>query len=93
MFWLIWVILVALVVGVMARALLPGKDEIGCGGSIVIGWLGSFVGGFLGSLIGDGSIFRVRRSGIIGSIIGAVVLLLIYRLTSRRGRNTGDHQT
>ena len=71
MFWFMWVVGIALVVGVLARAIVPGRSRIGCLGTIVVGWLGSFVGGFLGNLIGSGSIFDVRRAGILGSIVGA----------------------
>ena len=83
MFWLLGVIIVALVVGVLARAILPGKDDIGCLGTIVLGWVGSLAGGVLGNLIGGGSVFSFERAGIIGSIIGAMVVLLVYRIVSR----------
>jgi uncharacterized membrane protein YeaQ/YmgE (transglycosylase-associated protein family) len=50
--------------------------------TVVLGIVGSFVGGFLGSLLFDGQLV-LRTSGIFGSIVGAVIALLIYRATRR----------
>lgn len=83
MIWSIIVILiVGLIVGAIARLLMPGRDSLGLFGTAVLGIVGSFVGGFLQNLIeyhkaGFSSFHMV---GIIGSIIGAFVLLLILRL-------------
>lgn len=65
----------------MARALVPGRDPMGIGATIVLGVAGSFVGGFLGRLL-----FETQRTtaGFIGSVIGAVILLLIYNAATRR---------
>ena len=65
----------------MARLLVPGPDKIGFLRTVALGIAGSFVGGFLGYVLfdkdfGEGAI---QASGIIGSIIGAVIALLIYR--------------
>jgi uncharacterized membrane protein YeaQ/YmgE (transglycosylase-associated protein family) len=89
---MIWFILVLFVFGIIfgaiARLLVPGRDPIGIVGTWALGVVGSFVGGFLGyALFGtdidDGPI---QMGGIFGSIIGAVVVLLIYRaVTDRRG--------
>ena len=87
MLWFIVVLLVVgLIAGALARLLVPGKDPIGLLGTWLLGVLGSFVGGFLGYVlfghdIQDGA---VQLSGIIGSVIGAVVLLLIWRAFSHR---------
>lgn len=85
--WLVWIFVAPLVVGAIARAIIPGRQKIGIGTTFVIGLIGSFVGGFLGSLIGSGSIFRLRRAGFIGSIIGAVIVLAVY-LASTRGADS-----
>jgi uncharacterized membrane protein YeaQ/YmgE (transglycosylase-associated protein family) len=89
---MLWFIIVLLVVGfiagALARLLVPGPDPMSLGATWLLGVLGSFAGGFLGYLIfgrdkGDGVI---QVSGIVGSILGAVILLLIYRaVSSRRG--------
>ncbi|MGH8870522.1 MAG: GlsB/YeaQ/YmgE family stress response membrane protein [Acidimicrobiia bacterium] len=74
---LIWLI-VGLIVGLIARALVPGPDPMGILGTLVLGFIGSLVGGFLGNLLIDGQ-WDVTPAGIIGSIIGAIIALLIYR--------------
>ena len=84
--FLIGLLLIGLIAGFIARALVPGPDPMGIGGTILLGIVGSFVGGFLGYLIfghdiEDGA---VQTSGIIGSIVGAVIVLLIYRAATRR---------
>ena len=76
-------ILVGLVVGVLARLLLPGKDPIGILGTIVVGIVGAIVGGYLwAALFGD-------NDGVawIGSILVAMGLLFLYRKMTY-GRDT-----
>ncbi len=82
--WLIGLLLVGLIAGAAARGLVPGKQKITVGATIMIGLAGSFVGGFLGSLFGSGSIFRLHRAGIIGSIVGAVIVLLVYQAMEKQ---------
>jgi uncharacterized membrane protein YeaQ/YmgE (transglycosylase-associated protein family) len=72
-----WIV-AGLVIGALARLLLPGPDPIGCLGTIVIGVGGSFVGGLLASLIFEGDL-RLRPAGLIGSVLGAMLLLLVRR--------------
>ncbi len=83
---LIYLLIVGLVAGALARLLVPGRDSIGIGGTIVIGAIGSFVGGFLGYLIFNNDVNEgaLQPSGIIGSIVGAVIVLLIYRRLNRK---------
>ena len=69
------------------RLLVPGRDPMGLVATIVLGIVGSFIGGFLGYLILGKDIQEgaLQPAGILGSIIGAVVALLVYRAaTSRR---------
>jgi uncharacterized membrane protein YeaQ/YmgE (transglycosylase-associated protein family) len=56
---------------------------MGIGGTLVLGLIGSLVGGFLGNLFVEGRM-DLEAAGIIGSIIGAIVALLIYRAMGRR---------
>lgn len=89
--WLIIVLTVfGLIAGALARLLVPGPDPIGIGGTIVLGVIGSFVGGFLGYLLlgKDLNEGALQPSGLIGSVIGAVIALLIYRVAVR-GRARG----
>ncbi len=87
--FIIFLLLLGLVAGAIARALVPGRDPLGIGGTIVLGIVGSFIGGFLGwALFGkDFADGAIQASGVIGSIIGAVVALLIYR--AMNGRRSG----
>ena len=78
-------IIVGLIAGFVARAVVPGKDDLGILGTIILGIVGSFVGGFLGSLIQDGPA-DLTASGIIGSIIGAIIALLVWRKVGGRSR-------
>jgi uncharacterized membrane protein YeaQ/YmgE (transglycosylase-associated protein family) len=78
-------IIVGLLAGFIARAVVPGKDDLGILGTLVLGIIGSFVGGFLGSLIQDGPA-DLTASGIIGSIIGAIIALLVWRKVGGRSR-------
>ena len=83
--YIVYWLIIGLIAGFVARALVPGRDAMGVLGTIVLGIVGSFVGGFLGSLFYEGDA-DIQPSGIIGSIIGAVVALLVYRAaTGRRG--------
>jgi uncharacterized membrane protein YeaQ/YmgE (transglycosylase-associated protein family) len=89
MLWtILGLILVGLLAGFIARAVIPGKQSMGILMTIVLGIIGSFVGGFLGFLIfgSDPSEGFLQASGIIGSIIGAIIVLGIYvAVTGRRG--------
>ncbi|HEV7656089.1 MAG TPA: GlsB/YeaQ/YmgE family stress response membrane protein [Mycobacteriales bacterium] len=88
MLWfIISLIIIGAIAGFIARALVPGKDPMGIGATILLGIIGSFIGGLLGYLLfgHDLSEGALQPSGIIGSIIGAVIALLIYRAATRRG--------
>jgi uncharacterized membrane protein YeaQ/YmgE (transglycosylase-associated protein family) len=79
--FIVILLVVGLIAGAIARLLVPGRDPIGFIGTIVLGIIGSFVGGFLGQLIFHHhlTVRHVHAAGIIGSIIGAIVVLLIVR--------------
>ena len=87
MLWtIIGLIVIGLIAGLIARAIIPGKQSIGILMTIVLGIVGSFVGGFLGFLIfgNDPNGGFLQPSGIIGSIIGAIIVLGIYVFVTRR---------
>jgi len=78
-------LLIGLVAGFIARALVPGPDPMGWLGTLVLGLVGSFVGGTLAALIFGGT-FDISPAGLIGSIVGAIIVLLIWRaMGGRRG--------
>lgn len=75
---LIIFLLMGLLAGFIARALMPGSDPMGWVGTMVLGVIGSFVGGTLGALLFGGSL-DLSATGLIGSIIGAFIALWVYR--------------
>src|SRR5690606_23357806 len=81
--WL-WMIVIGLVAGAMAKLIMPGKDPGGTIVTILIGIAGSLVGGFLGRALGMGG-GEGGGAGIIGSVIGALILLAGYRALARPG--------
>jgi len=90
LWFIITLIVLGLIAGFIARALVPGPDPMGVGGTILLGVVGSFIGGFLGYVLfgKDVNEGALQPSGIIGSILGAIVALLVYRAVSRRGSRT-----
>ena len=76
---IIWMVLIGLIAGALAKLIMPGRDPGGIIVTIVLGIAGSLVGGFLfgGS---DGKV------GLIGSVVGALILLFVYRLVIGRRR-------
>ena len=92
--FVLYLIVIGAIAGFIARAVVPGPDPMGVVGTIVLGIVGSFVGGFLGFLLfnedfDDGAL---QASGVIGSIVGAILALVVYRMvTSRSGRGLARH--
>ncbi len=80
----IWMIIVGLVAGLLARAIKPGSDPMGWIMTIVLGIVGALVGGVIASVIGinaDGGFI-----GLIFSVIGAIILLFIYEMITNKRR-------
>ena len=74
-----WLIL-GLVVGIIAKFLMPGKDPGGFVITIIIGIAGAFVGGFIGSRIGFGTVSGFDLRSLMIAVGGAILLLVIYRV-------------
>ena len=89
--FILTLIVVGLIAGFIARAVVPGKDPMGIVGTIVLGIVGSFVGGFLANLLfNEGNRLELDASGILGSIVGAIIALLVYRAATKgRTHSTG----
>jgi len=84
----VYLILVGLIIGYVARLIVPGDDPMTWWQTMLLGIAGSFVGGFLGyAILGfDEDEGSLQPGGIIGSLIGAIILLLVWRvIRSRRG--------
>ena len=84
--FIIYLVLIGLVAGFIARALVPGPDPMSVGATILLGIIGSFIGGFLGYVLThhDAKDGAFQASGIIGSIIGSMIALVVYRSLNRR---------
>ncbi len=72
-------LIMGLIAGFIARAIVPGKDPMGLLGTLVLGVVGAFLGGFL---FGGPD----KAVGFIGAIVGAIVVLLVYKLATRGSR-------
>jgi uncharacterized membrane protein YeaQ/YmgE (transglycosylase-associated protein family) len=79
---LIW-LLVGLFCGAVARMIVPGSRSFGCIGTSLLGIIGSLVGGTVFNALG-GRGFEPASSGIIGSIFGAAVLLVLGKIVSKQ---------
>jgi uncharacterized membrane protein YeaQ/YmgE (transglycosylase-associated protein family) len=83
---LLWLLVIGLIAGLLARAIVPGKDSMGWLATMVLGVVGSVVGGLLLGLLTGGLRDRgFGPAGLIGSVIGAVIVLIVFnRLAARR---------
>jgi len=79
---LVWIIL-GLVVGVIAKLIMPGKDPGGFIITIILGIAGAFVGGFIASKLGIGSVTGFDIRSLVIAVGGAVLLLIIYRVVKK----------
>ena len=84
--WILWTIIIGLVAGSVAKLIMPGKDPGGSVVTILLGIAGSVAATFLGRLLGlypEGD-----SAGFIASILGALLLLWIYRLVKGKSAQT-----
>ena len=77
--FIVWILL-GLVVGVIAKFLMPGKDPGGIIITMLLGIAGALVGGFVSSYLGFGAVTGFNIHSLIIAILGAIVLLAVYRL-------------
>lgn len=84
MLHILWSIIVGFIIGLIARAVVPGAQHMGFIATTILGILGSVVGGFIGRMFSkppEGSKFH--PAGFLMSIVGAIVLVLIYGFVTR----------
>jgi uncharacterized membrane protein YeaQ/YmgE (transglycosylase-associated protein family) len=78
----VWMAIVGFVVGLLARAILPGTQSLGIILTAVLGIVGSFVAGYLGQALG---LYQAGQgAGFIGSVVGAIVVLFVYGLVTKK---------
>ena len=78
-----WIVLGA-IAGAIAKAIMPGRDPGGFVVTILIGIVGAFIGGFLGrTLLGTNGVDNFDIGSILTAVVGAILLLWIYRMTTR----------
>jgi uncharacterized membrane protein YeaQ/YmgE (transglycosylase-associated protein family) len=84
--FIISMLVIGLVAGFLARAIVPGRDPMSIGGTILLGVVGSYVGGMIGYLLfgKDADEGALQPSGLIGALVGAVIALLVYRRIEHR---------
>ncbi|MGH7663249.1 MAG: GlsB/YeaQ/YmgE family stress response membrane protein [Gemmatimonadaceae bacterium] len=80
---LAWIVL-GLIAGVIAKAIMPGDDPGGIIVTILIGIVGAFLGGFLGNLVMGTGLTGFSFWSILLAVVGSLLLLWIYRLTTRK---------
>ena len=83
-----WLI-IGLVAGALARLIVPGRDPMGVLGTLLLGLVGSLIGGFLGVALTHRTMSDFTASGLLGSVVGAILALLVYRMLQPHGRLTG----
>jgi uncharacterized membrane protein YeaQ/YmgE (transglycosylase-associated protein family) len=84
---LAWIVL-GLIAGAIAKAIMPGNDPGGIIVTILIGIVGAFLGGFLGNMIAGTGLNGFSLWSILLAVVGAILLLWIYRVATRRRGTT-----
>ena len=74
-----------IVVGFVARAIMPGSQKMSVLATMLLGVDGSFIGGFIGALLTDSRVMDFNTAGLIGSVIGALIALVVAGGVFTRG--------
>ena len=72
------------IVGLIARAIMPGNQSMGLIMTTVLGVVGSFIGGLIGSLISNREVTDITPAGLVGSVIGGLIVLALFGALRRR---------
>jgi uncharacterized membrane protein YeaQ/YmgE (transglycosylase-associated protein family) len=84
---IIWLIVLGLIVGLVARLVVPGKQPMGWVATALLGIVGAYVGGTLGSIVFPPHQFDIHppiQHSFLGALVGAVILLWIYKVATSR---------
>jgi uncharacterized membrane protein YeaQ/YmgE (transglycosylase-associated protein family) len=84
---IIWMLILGLIVGLVARLIVPGSQPLGVIATAILGIVGAYVGGTLGSVVFPPPQFPVTppiNHSFLGALVGAVLLLFIYKLVKSR---------
>ncbi len=85
---MIGAIILGIVAGFIARAIMPGRDPMGFFATILLGLAGALIGWYLFTgLLGIGDTDMFDLGGLVGAVVGAMILLGIYRMVAGRGRS------
>lgn len=82
----IWFLVIGLIAGLLARLIMPGKDSMGLIATILLGIVGSVIGGAISWAIWGQQTTGIPTAGLLLSIVGAIVVLAIWRMI--KGRST-----
>ena len=82
----IWMLIIGLIAGALARLIMPGRDPMGIVMTIILGIVGSVLGGLVSWAIWGTETGRIQPAGLVLSVIGAIIVLWIYRMI--KSRNT-----
>ena len=86
---MIGAIILGIVAGFIARALMPGRDPMGFFATILLGLAGALIGWYMFTgLLGIGDTDMFDLGGLVGAIVGAMILLVLYRMVAGRGRRS-----
>ena len=77
-------IILGIVAGFLARALMPGRQPMGVIGTALLGMAGSLLGGFVGNLLAGERALDLEAAGLIGSIVGSLIVLALVGMSRRR---------
>ncbi len=72
-------ILLGIIAGILAKFIMPGKDESGFVVTTLLGIAGAFIGGWIGSIVGLGTVGEFSLGSLTTAVVGALVLLFVYR--------------
>ena len=80
----IWFLIIGLVAGLLARLIMPGRDAMSLLATVLLGMAGSIIGGLISWAIWGSQTSGIPTSGLLLSIIGAIVLLALFRMVKSR---------